>query len=192
MRAIDRRDFVRAALAAAPLSACAPRAAGAPPAGAGARAPAGVLVRAGEDRRARSRTVFGGLHIRTKVAPADTGGDLFVLEHEDAVRGGPPRHVHHAQDEWFYVLDGAYRLEVGAERYDLRPGDSALAPRGVPHVWAHVGAGRGRMLIAFQPAGQMEAFLDALASLGPSPTPDTLRALFATHGMTVVGPPLPV
>jgi hypothetical protein len=59
-------------------------------------------------------------------------------------------------------------------------------------VWAHVGRGPGRLLLAFQPAGQMEAFLDALASLGPAPAVEALRPLFTAHGMTVVGRPLPV
>jgi quercetin dioxygenase-like cupin family protein len=190
MRSIDRRNFVRAALAAAPLSACAPRTASAP--SARPRQPTGVAVRAGHDRRARPRTVFGGLRIDAKVLSADTGGDLYVIEHADAARGGPPRHVHHGQDEWFYVLEGSYRLEVGADRYELQPGDAVLAPRGVPHVWAHVGRGPGRLLLAFQPAGQMEAFLDALASLGPAPAAEALRPLFTAHGMTVVGRPLPV
>jgi quercetin dioxygenase-like cupin family protein len=185
-----RRDFVRAALAVAPLGTCGRRPAGAPPAP--LRPAGGVAVRAGHDRRARPRAVFGGLRIDAKVLPGDTAGDLYVIEHTDAGRGGPPRHVHHAQDEWFYVLEGSYRLEVGADRYELQPGDAVLAPRGVPHVWAHVGRGPGRLLLAFQPAGQMEAFLDALASLGPAPAAEALRPLFTAHGMTVVGRPLPV
>ncbi len=40
----------------------------------------------------------------------------------------------------------------------LKPGDSVLGPRRVPHVWAYTGAGPGRILIAFTPAGKMEAF----------------------------------
>jgi hypothetical protein len=35
------------------------------------------------------------------------------------------------------------------------PGDSLFAPRRVPHVWAHVGEGRGSILVAFTPAGKM-------------------------------------
>ena len=149
-----------------------------------------VLTRAGGDRLGAPRHVFGGLRIDAKVGPGDTGGALYVIEHTDHARGGPPRHVHHAQDEWFYVLEGVYRAEVGGEPFELGPGDALFAPRGVPHVWAHVGDGRGRLLIAFSPAGEMEAFLAALAEAGPAPTPDTLRPLFAAHGMDVVGPPL--
>ena len=48
-------------------------------------------------------------------------------------------------------------LEVGQERFHLKPGDLVFAPRKVPHVWAYVGDAVGRMLITFTPAGKMEA-----------------------------------
>jgi len=42
-------------------------------------------------------------------------------------------------------------IEVGDERFTLRPGDSILASRNVPHVWAYVGEKPGRMLMGFTP-----------------------------------------
>ncbi len=156
------------------------------------RASTGTVVRSGEDRRGRPRVVFGGLRLDAKVAPTDTGGDLYVVQHTDTATGGPPLHVHHTQDEWFYVLSGAYRVQVGDERFEVGPGDAVFAPRAVPHVWAHVGDGPGSLLIAFQPAGQMDAFLGALAALGGAPTPAAMGPLFAAHGMTMLGPPLDV
>ncbi len=186
MRPLQRRAFLLTALAATPLASCA-SSSRAPVA---ARRRSGLVVRAGEDRTGQPRTVFGGLRIDAKVTPADTAGDLYVIQHSDSEKGGPPRHVHHAQDEWFYVLDGAYRVVVGEETFELGPGDSVLAPREVPHVWAHVGEGEGRLILAFQPAGQMEAFLGDLAMLGSVPPPDEMRRLFASHGMTMLGPPL--
>jgi quercetin dioxygenase-like cupin family protein len=152
----------------------------------------GALVQAGRDRTGHPRHVFGGLRIDAKVTPEDTAGHLYVIEHTDEAKGGPPRHVHHAQDKWFYVLEGAYRIDIGEERFDLGPGDSIYAPRGVPHVWAHVSGGEGRLIIAFQPAGEMESFLSALAEMGSAPAPDVMAVLFASHGMTMLGPPLPV
>ena len=47
----------------------------------------------------------------------------------------------------------------------LKPGDSLLAPRKVPHVWAYIGEGAGKKLIAFQPAGRMEGFFQEEAKL---------------------------
>ena len=188
MRLMERRSFLLTALAAAPLASCSP----APAASLVQRSRTGALVRAGQDRTGRPRHVFGGLRIDAKVSPEDTNGDFYIIEHTDEAKGGPPRHVHHAQDEWFYVLEGAYRIVVGEEQFDLGPGDSAFAPREVPHVWAHVSEGEGRLLIAFQPAGQMESFLGALGEMGSAPAPEVMAPLFASHGMTMLGPPLPV
>lgn len=187
---MKRRSFLLASLATVPLAACGPAAS--PSRSLAQRRSTGVLVRAGQDRLESPLTVFGSLRLDMKVLPGDSVGALHILEHTDEAKGGPPQHIHHHQDEWFYVLEGAYVLVVGDERFDLGPGDSVFAPRGVPHVWAHTSAGTGRLLLAFQPAGQMESFFKGLAQAGSTPSPDVLGPLFSSHGMTVVGPPLPV
>lgn len=187
---MQRRTFLLASLAAGPLAGCGP--ADSASRSPGQRQNTGVLVRARQDRFDDPMTVFGGLRLDVKVAPVDSAGDLYIIEHTDEKKGGPPQHIHHAQDEWFYVLEGTYVLIVGEERYDLGPGDSVFAPRGVPHVWAHAGGETGRLLLAFQPAGQMESFFKGLAQAGSAPSPEVLRPLFSSHGMTVVGPPLAI
>lgn len=68
------------------------------------------------------------------VALLGLAGGLLVLENRFHSRGGPARDLHHEQDEWFYILEGDFVMEAGAERLTLRPGDSLLAPRQVPHV----------------------------------------------------------
>ena len=157
--------------------------------GADARA---IRVAADEDRFGRARKVFGVMPFAVKVSGVDTGGSLLVIEQANDYRGGPPRHVHHAQEEWFYVVSGRYRVEVGGVAHDLRPGDAVLAPRGVPHTWALVADGPGRMLIAFTPAGEMEAFFDRATQLPGVPPHQEVAALFAAHGMRIEGPPLDV
>ncbi len=59
------------------------------------------LVPSGADVLGRRRRVFGLLPIDMKVLAAQTEGGLLVLEQIDDRRGGPPRHVHDNQDEWF-------------------------------------------------------------------------------------------
>ena len=78
------------------------------------------------------------------------------------------------------------------ERFTLTPGDSLLAPRGIPHTYAHLGEGQGRMLIAYQPAGDMEAFFLEMSKLAGMPSPDEVQRIFRAHGMEVVGPALKV
>jgi quercetin dioxygenase-like cupin family protein len=145
----------------------------------------------GADRWGEYRTTFG-MPIAFKVASQDTDGSVLIIENITPRKGGPPRHLHPAQDEWFYVVQGEYTIEIDDQTYHLQPGDSLLAPRGVPHVWAYTGDATGKLLIIFQPAGQMEAFFQAMGQLdGPLPR-EEMAALFHEHGMTLVGPPLQV
>ena len=115
--------------------------------------------------------------------------ELLVLENIFHAKGGPPRHLHFYQEEWFYALEGDFVFEVGTERFTLHPGDSLLAPRQVPHVWAHVGPVQGRILITFQPAGDMEAFFREATQSNAMPQDSDL---FRRHGMNLLGPPLTV
>ena len=147
-----------------------------------------IYVPAGEDRFGESRGL-GVSVIRFKVTSPNGDGPL-VLENEFHARGGPARHLHHDQDEWFYVVTGEFLMEVGDTRLTLRAGDSLLAPRRVPHVWTCAGDGRGRILVAFYPAGRMEAFFRAVTPADAMPRPDS--ELWEAHGMTLLGPPLPV
>ena len=149
---------------------------------------AAARVAAGEDRFSEHRGL-GVSTIQFKVTSQDPNG-LLVLENTFHAKGGPARHLHYDQDEWFYAVEGEFILEVGQERFRLLPGDSVLAPRRVAHVWAHVGSGRGRILVAFQPAGKMEAFFREVTKANAMPPQDP--ALWRAHGMELMGPPLAV
>jgi quercetin dioxygenase-like cupin family protein len=150
--------------------------------------PAALRVAAGFDREGESR----GLGISTiafkLIMPNPS--DLFILENTFLAKGGPARHLHYDQEEWFYILEGEFLFEVGADRFQLHPGDSLMAPRQVPHVWAFVGEARGRILVAFLPAGKMEAFFREVTKANAMPPQDP--GLWRAHGMELLGPPLPV
>lgn len=70
----------------------------------------------------------------------------------------------------------------------MNSGDSLLAPRGVPHVWAHVGDSRGRMLISFLSTGKMEASFRMVTQADAMPSQDS--ELWRAHGIELLGPPL--
>ena len=152
----------------------------------------GIFVPSGGDRFKERRTVFGAMQIAFKIAPKDAHNEILLLENVNPGKGGPPRHLHYAQDEWFYVIEGKYDFEIGTSTYHLGPGDCLMAPRNIPHVWAHVGEGKGRILVAFQPAGQMEAFFAEASKVNGTASPEIVRRLFESHGMKLLGPPMPV
>ncbi len=151
-----------------------------------------AVVRAGSDRTGQKRQI--GVSATTyKVVTSDAKGDLFVIEQANQRRGGPPLHVHHGEDELFYVLDGEYAVQVGETRYALKTGDCILGPRGVPHGWAFVGPTTGRLLLSFAPAGKMETFFNAWEQNGFGPGgyfTEKDDGLMRSYGMERLGPPL--
>jgi mannose-6-phosphate isomerase-like protein (cupin superfamily) len=150
-------------------------------------------VPAGGSRfRKQHKIRFTRTLIDIKVSTLDTGGGLSVAEITSLHKGGPIRHSHHEQDEWFYVLEGEHVIEVGEERYELGPGDSLLGPRKVAHAWAHVGEGTGRLIAALQPAGEIEEFFEDLAKSGRTPERGELQRVFDSHRLELVGPPLSI
>jgi mannose-6-phosphate isomerase-like protein (cupin superfamily) len=148
--------------------------------------PATLFLAAGADCEGEQRSL-GISTIAFKVTMPNPG-DIFILENTFLTKGGPARHLHYDQEEWFYILEGEFLFEVGEQRLHLYPGDSLLAPRRVPHVWAFVGEARGRILIAFLPAGKMEAFFREVTKANAMPPQDP--ALWRAYGMELIGPPL--
>ena len=151
-----------------------------------------VRVGAGDDRFGAPYQVGGVDHIECKVSARDTGGALVVFE-TFTQRTAVPTHLHHAQDEWFNVLEGEYTFRVGDETFHLRPGDSLLAPRQVPHAWSCVSPQPGKMIIVCQPAGTMESFFREIAAkIADEATAEEFQQVYRDHGMEIVGPPLPL
>lgn len=145
-----------------------------------------VRVLSGRDRFDEKRGL-GISSIDFKLSLSDNK-DVFIIENTFHAKGGPARHLHFAQDEWFFALEGEFSFEIGHEKIRLQPGDSVLGPRMVPHVWAHTGESTGKILIVFLPAGKMEAFFREVTKSNamPAMNPDLWRA----YGMELLGPPL--
>jgi quercetin dioxygenase-like cupin family protein len=143
-------------------------------------------VQAGQDRLGETH-LLGFSTILFKVLTRDAGGGLFVIEHRGLGHGGPPVHIHPHQDEWFYVMEGEVLFQVNGKRVTLGAGESVLGPRGIPHGFVGVGEKPAHMIIAFTPAGKMEAFFRETA-VPNGPAMDA--AMFAKYDMQYVGPPL--
>jgi quercetin dioxygenase-like cupin family protein len=128
--------------------------------------------------------------VRIHISGAETGGALALLEETGPPGDQPPLHVHHHEDEGFYVLDGELTLWVGDAVHVLRAGEGILAPRGVPHT-LRVGDSEARWLVMSSPAG-FEDFVRAIATPEPPttmPDPEELARAAAAHGIEILGPP---
>jgi quercetin dioxygenase-like cupin family protein len=139
---------------------------------------------------------FGGL--TTIKADGAGTGDRIMLTEQTAPRGsGSPLHVHHNEDEWFYVLDGELTIWVAGQTVVAPAGSFVFGPREVPHTFI-VSSEEARFLLVTQAAG-FEGFIRTLgvpapvAEIPPAPDapPDMAPVLQAAadHGLEILGPP---
>ncbi len=147
-----------------------------------------ILVPAGEDRFGLHKHIRGN-SIVFKVCSRESR-DLFAIELTTTQKGGPPKHIHHEQDEWWYIIEGEFIVEVADERFHLKPGDSLFGPRKIPHTWAFIGGTRGRFLVTLTPAGRAEAFF--VDQEKDKTLLDVNTDLRQTYGLEWVGPALQI
>jgi quercetin dioxygenase-like cupin family protein len=107
-----------------------------------------VLVRRDEGE---ARWWFSGLAV-IRATAADTAGQMTIVEMTEPPGTEAPLHVHHREDEAFFILEGSATLQVGAETFEVSAGDYALGPRDIPHKYT-VGDHGCRMLFICTPAG---------------------------------------
>ena len=137
---------------------------------------------------------LGGEPNDCKVSSRDTQGAMSAFEFTGT--GCGPRHLHHEQDEWIYVVDGELEIELDGARRHLSSGESVFIPRKVKHVWAASGDKPARIIDVYQPAGKIEDFFRQVGLYGPEqPVHEAMpigqfRQLFEAHGMDLAGPPL--
>ena len=112
--------------------------------------------------------------ITIKVAGEDTDGVYTVLQEVSPPQGGPPLHLHHREDEAFYVLEGEYEVQCGENKIRAVPGSFILAPREIPHTFRNIGSGPCKVLVIATPAG-IEKFFEELSQLAKQGPPDIER-----------------
>jgi quercetin dioxygenase-like cupin family protein len=94
---------------------------------------------------------FGALAV-IKATADDTGGQMTIVEVTEPPGAEGPLHVHHREDEAFWVLEGEVTLQIGERLIEARAGDYAFGPRNIPHRYT-VGASGCRMLFICTPGG---------------------------------------
>ena len=155
---------------------------------------AGFKIAAGEGRK-HGHIKLKGVNanvLDVKISGSDTDGGMAVFEQTSLSPGrGTPLHVHHLQNEMFYVIEGKYYFQVGDDKFHLSAGDSIFLPIKTPHAWTQV-SDKGKMNVIFQPAGKMENFFVTMAALDHEPTKAEIDKIFIDNDMQVVGPPLKI
>ncbi len=100
---------------------------------------------------------------------------------------GSPLHVHHREDEWFYVLEGELTIWVDGETYVAPAGACALGPADLDHTFVVSSEEGARFLFIMQPGG-FEEFVRAVSG-DEIPSPEQLTEIAARYGVDILGPP---
>jgi quercetin dioxygenase-like cupin family protein len=132
---------------------------------------------------------------RVRLDGEASGGALAIVELHGARGDMPPLHVHHEEDEVFHVLEGRLSLHLPGASIEVGPGETAFAPRGVPHVY-RVESERAAWLGIAAPAG-FDAFVREVSrpaeaeELPPPQAHDVARIaeIGARYGIELLGPP---
>jgi mannose-6-phosphate isomerase-like protein (cupin superfamily) len=103
--------------------------------------------------------VLGEL-VTLKTSSRQTGGAYALFEVTTPPGVGPPPHVHHREDESFYVLEGRYEFLSDGETLCMGPGSLIYVPKGTLHTHRNVGEGVGRVLLTQTPGGLYEVFFE--------------------------------
>jgi quercetin dioxygenase-like cupin family protein len=105
-----------------------------------------------------ARWWFGSLAV-IKASAADTGGQMAIIEITEPPGAEAPLHVHHREDEGFWILEGSATFEVGDTTIEAEAGDYLFGPRDIPHGYT-VGAAGCRMLFIMIPGGIEEFIIE--------------------------------
>jgi quercetin dioxygenase-like cupin family protein len=133
--------------------------------------------------------VLGVTHIYKAMAP-DTAGSFSLWEAVFPPGAGAPPHIHHWEDEAFYVLSGELTVEFDGEAAPQRliAGGFFFGARGQRHSVRNVSDEPARVLVLGLPSSsldQMFTELDATTVGSGVPEIRTVAAIAARHGVTI-------
>jgi quercetin dioxygenase-like cupin family protein len=119
-----------------------------------------------------------------KVVGGDTEGNYSLIECT-TVADGPPPHIHKAEEEAFYVLEGEVNVTIGDQTIRGAAGSFVLIPRGTVHTFSTVGTEPAKMLLIISPAGFEQFFteIDGVTDV------DKIMTLAPRCNLTITGPP---
>jgi quercetin dioxygenase-like cupin family protein len=144
----------------------------------------GLVTRAGEARAIRE----SGFNVLVYATSELTNGAFSLIETvEQDPGGGPPLHVHRDAAESFYVIAGAYEMNVNGRVFECPAGSFVYVPRGTAHTF-RVTEAASRKLNLYTPSA-MEGYFEELSeALRRGVDEAALTEIADRYQMDVLGP----
>jgi mannose-6-phosphate isomerase-like protein (cupin superfamily) len=119
----------------------------------------------------------------------DTDGAFAMFIDEVPPAAGPPLHIHHNEDETFYVLEGELAMQVNDEKFTAPVGTAVFLPKGIPHTFHNFGTQTARALVTVTPGG-LEGFFTEVEPLTTQSEPDmaAILAMAGQYGIEAILP----
>lgn len=140
---------------------------------------------------AKGTIEWNGVSYRTILDSQTTGGAMSIVDSISPVNSGPPRHIHHAEDETFVILTGECLVWIEGKEVTAKAGESVFIPRGKEHTFKVTGHEPSRHLVILTPGG-FEGFFEEMAE-GQFQIPADMPKIVESgerHHLTFTGPPL--
>jgi mannose-6-phosphate isomerase-like protein (cupin superfamily) len=129
--------------------------------------------------------------ITYKAMKEDTGGAYSLLE-AIVMGGGPPQHIHKAEEEAFYVLEGEVNIQIEDQTIRGAAGSFVLIPRGTVHTFWNAGSTPAKLLGIVSPPGFEQFFIEVVGEEEIDAATLVERGMAAAqkYNLEIVGPPL--
>ena len=136
---------------------------------AGATEGTNVLTAFGRGRQSLKESVWYSGHLLTFLATGeDTQGRFALMEIVGRNGNVPPPHIHHREDETFYILEGEMTASVAGQTIKGTPGTVIFLPQNVVHSF-EVESEQMRMLVLLTPGG-LEGYFKECSVPAPAMT----------------------
>ncbi len=147
-----------------------------------------------DNEEGKTISAFGAL-ITIKVEGSQTGGIFGMIDEVMPPGFETPYHVHHAEDEAFYVLEGEITFVCGGQKIKALPSTYVWGPRDVPHGVRVDGDQPARMLLMSVPSSFIEFTLEMAEPVQDRTKPptggldiDKVMRIAPKYGLEVLGP----
>ncbi len=137
------------------------------------------------------RLSFMGMDLIWKITSKMSGGSLCSFIQVAPPGTGVPLHVHHNDDEFFFLLEGSLRMLVGEEAFTMEVGDTVLLPKGKAHAFLATGDMPAHVLmtLSLSAGSDYESMFAGLVGVAPTDL-ERILGVCAANNVEFITPPV--